>query len=285
MTITIRVGLDRAARRLAAAGIENARREARLLLAAALGRDAAWVFAHDDEALAPDQQMKFDSVVERRAARVPMAHILGRREFWGLDLEITGDVLDPRADSETLIEAALTLGFDKDAPLRILDLGTGSGCLLLALLSEWKNATGVGLDQSGAALGLAWRNAERLGFLPRVNFLRGDWAKSLSSLFDLVISNPPYIPSGEIPNLMPEVRDHEPWAALDGGPDGLDPYRLILADLGRILAVGGRAIFEIGANQANAVETLVRQHGFGLLAIHRDLAGLGRALVIARAEK
>lgn len=261
--------------RAAAAALpgDTPRLDAELLLASALGMDRMAMLA--SRPLVSDAVRKhFAVVLARRAAHEPVAHILGEREFWSLPLKVTRDVLVPRPDSETLIVDALAARAGRP-PASILDLGTGSGALLLAALSEWPQAMGLGIDRSEAALAVARANAEALGFDGRARFRAGDWASGLDGRFDLILCNPPYVPEGEI--LMPDVALHEPAGALYGGPDGLDPYRLLFPDLGRILAADGVAIFEFGASQAEALAALASQSG---LASHVacDLAGRPRAL-------
>jgi release factor glutamine methyltransferase len=207
-----------------------------------------------------------------------MAHILGRREFWSLDFAVTSDTLTPRPDSETLVAAVLDIVAGRDRPLGILDLGTGTGCLLLALLHELPNATGVGVDRSAAALAVALGNAQALGLAPRVQFHEGDWGEGLTGRFDVVISNPPYIVSADVPNLSPEVR-HEPRLALDGGADGLDAYRALAPHVGRLLEPAGVAVLEIGEGQAPAVEEILRTAGLKPVDRRRDLAGIERCIV------
>ncbi len=239
------------AARLGAAGIEDPRREARILLAATLGTDAAGLLT-----IADVDPAGFEMALVRREAREPMAYILGRREFWGLSFMTSAATLIPRPDSETLIEAALAALPDRAAVRRILDLGTGTGCLLLAALHEFPSAFGVGVDIAPAAAALAARNAAALNLAARAAFLAGDWARSLDATFDLVLSNPPYIQTTDLPGLMPEVARFEPTTALDGGPDGLMAYRLILPHLQRLLAPGGIAVLELGAGQADEVARL-----------------------------
>lgn len=255
--------------RLKLAGIEEPRREARLLLAFALGTNAAGLLARD----MVDPQCYADPLA-RRAAREPLAYITGHKEFWGLDFLTSPATLIPRPDTETLIEAVLASGI---APRSILDLGTGTGCLLLACLHEMPSAFGVGVDLNPAAAHLASRNAQRLGMGNRASFLAGSWANALTYKFDLVLSNPPYIESADIPGLMPEVAAHEPVAALDGGADGLAAYREVIQDLPRILTPDGLTVLELGTGQAKLVSELARQAGFDY-ALHRDLSGMDRAI-------
>jgi release factor glutamine methyltransferase len=262
------------ARRLAAAGIEEPRREARIILAAALGTDAAGVFANENI-----EEQSFECLLRRRAAREPMAYILGRREFWGLEFVVSPATLIPRADSETIIEAALAACPERNAVKRILDLGTGTGSLLLAALHEFPAAYGVGVDAAPAAAALARHNAELLGLAGRAGFFAGDWAAALDAKFDLVLCNPPYIPAADLAGLMPEVTKYEPRLALDGGADGLAAYRRVIAGLPALLAQRGVAILELGRGQADSVAALAEQKGF-CSATRADLAQIPRALVI-----
>ena len=249
---------------LRAAGLESPRREARWLLEHAAG---------DADA--------FRAFLARRAAREPLAYLLGHQEFWTLDLAVSAATLIPRPDSETLIAAALAARPDRAAVRRILDLGTGTGCLLLAALTEFPAAFGVGTDFVPEAAALAARNAAANGLAGRSAFLCADWAAPLAGRFDLVLSNPPYIESGTIAGLMPEVARHEPRSALDGGADGLDAYRALLAALPDLLAPGGVAVLELGAGQAESVAALARRAGFCDPALRHDLAGIARAAVLA----
>ena len=270
--LTVADALRTATTRLTIAGIDNAALDARLLLAHAMGIDQA-ALLRDRTAPAPDNYPPF---VARRAAREPLALIVGRQGFWTLDLEVSPETLIPRADSETLIEAVIT---PRRAVRTLLDLGTGTGCLLLAVLSEYPDAWGLGLDINPAAAALAARNAGANGLKERAAFATADWAAPIGARFDLVLSNPPYIPAGEIASLMPEVAAHEPRAALDGGPDGLDAYRVIVAALPALLAPGGLAVLELGAGQGPAVIALA--HAAGLrTALRADLGGVDRALLL-----
>ena len=259
------------AARLTQAGIEEPRREARLLLAAAEGISAARLLLLDE--VAPE---RFEPLVARRAAREPLAYILGRKEFWGLTFAVSPATLIPRPDTETLVEAVLALGI---TPARVLDLGTGTGCLLLALLSEFPAAFGVGVDISPAAAALAAGNAESLGLAGRAAFYAGNWAAALGGMFDLVVSNPPYIPGADIAGLMPEVAAFEPASALHGGADGLEAYRLLMAALPRLLTANGAAVLELGVGQAPDVTALAAQAGFAATT-RPDLGGVPRALIL-----
>jgi release factor glutamine methyltransferase len=216
----------------------------------------------------------------RRLAGEPLWRILGEREFWGLTFRLSPQMLEPRPDTETLVDAALAIFSARKAEaLRVLDLGTGTGCLLVALLSEFRQATGLGIDLSAEACAAATRNAEINGVGDRAVFRRGDWTEGLEEVFDLIVSNPPYIRSDAIAGLAREVRDHDPLLALDGGRDGLDPYRIFAATLARCLAPGGRIVLEIGAGQEAQVVALMQDGGFRHLGSRSDLGGHVRALI------
>lgn len=257
--------------RLKQAGIDEPRREARLLLAFALGTNAAGLLARD----AVDPGCYADPLA-RRAAREPLAYITGHKEFWGLDFLTSPATLIPRADTETLVEAVLEAG---PAPRTMLDLGTGTGCLLLACLHEYKSTFGVGVDLNPEAAALARRNARHLGLASRAAFLAGSWAGALHHQFDVILSNPPYIESADIAVLMPEVAAHEPATALDGGTDGLTAYKAIIKDLSRILAPDGLAVLELGAGQSTSVSELAHIAGFKT-TLRRDLSGIDRAITL-----
>lgn len=259
------------------AGIGSPRSEARLLLESATGLTRAAQVAAPDAAVAATAARAYRALVARRAEREPMGYVRGRAEFWSLEFLVEPGVLVPRADTETLIEAATALFPDRARPLRLLDVGVGSGCLLLTLLHLYPAARGVGTDASPAALALSARNAARLGVAERLALAPTNWAEDVPGPFDLVVSNPPYIPTAEIDHLQPEVSRHEPRAALDGGPDGLDAYRAILPDLPRLLAPGGAALLEIGRGQERALAPLASRAGFAV-ATRRDLAGVNRCL-------
>ncbi len=268
--------LAEAARVLESAGIESPRREARLLLAHAVCIDQA-VLLRDLHAplIAPG----FAALVQRRAAREPLALITGRQEFWSLEFAVSADTLIPRADSEAVVEAALAASARWDLH-RVLDLGTGTGCLLLAVLAERPDATGIGVDRSEGAARLARRNAMALGLGNRAAFLCGDWATALNARFDLVLSNPPYIESADIAGLMPEVARYEPRRALDGGADGLDAYRSIVAALPGLLTPDGVAVLEVGIGQAEAVGAIAAAQGLALGGVRDDLSGVARAVTL-----
>jgi release factor glutamine methyltransferase len=263
---------------LAAVGVSSARLDAKLLLADALSVEPGWLFTHPDFVI--EDAAPFLARLERREKREPVSHILGKREFWSREFVVGPAVLDPRPDSETLIAAILKRLPDHKAPLLLLDLGTGSGCLLLTLLGELPNARGLGLDQSEEALAIARSNAERLGLAGRVEFQKGDWNIPLSlDRFDIVLSNPPYIPSDDIAGLEEEVRRYEPLAALDGGMDGLDAYRAITRQLPSLLKPSGLVAFELGIGQEQAVAHLLEAAGLQNIECENDLAGIARCLL------
>lgn len=272
--MTLAEALRVATARLARAGIEGAARDARLLLAAALDCPADRLTLRLGERLAPGPAARLDAMVAERAARRPLSQIVGRRIFWGRDFRVTGDVLDPRPETETIIAAALARG----PAARILDLGTGSGAILLTLLAEWPEATGLGTDTSEAALAVAATNASALGLAGRARFCRADWTDGLRARFDLVVCNPPYIPEAEIAGLAPEVRDWEPRAALTAGPTGLEAYRRLAAGLPGVMAAGATALLEFGEGQGAAIAALFGGSGLALRGFHRDLDGRARVI-------
>lgn len=274
--------LAESAAQLSAAGISDARREARLLVAAALGWDAARVLGFPEAEMTAAARRRLDELMARRSAREPISRILGYREFWSLRFELSADTLDPRPDSETLIEAALAALGERERVYRLLDLGTGSGCLLLALLSELPNALGTGVDLSERALETARRNAVALGLMGRAQFMRGNWGDGLVGGWDVMLANPPYIPSHALQTLMPEVARYEPKLALDGGTDGLQAYRALAPEIARLLAPTGIAAVEVGAGQAPAVATIMAGAGLVLRGIRHDLNGMDRCLLLGQ---
>ena len=271
---------------LEAAGLIDAALDARILIEDATGLGRAALLGAADQPLGPAVAARLHDWITRRLASEPLFRILGRREFWGLDLAVTPDVLDPRPDTETIVEAALqVLGARRQDALRICDLGTGSGALLAALLSECQAARGWGVDRSAAACRVAWGNLAGLQLAGRAAVLQGSWGAALpDGGFDLVVSNPPYIETAVIPTLAREVRDHDPPLALDGGADGLTCYRAIAADLPRLMAPGGIAVLEVGAGQAAAVRGLLDRAGLADGGTRRDLGGVERAVVAHRSQ-
>ena len=263
------------------AGIESPDTDARLLIGHALGLDRTALMTNGDRPLHADEIATIDALAARRLRHEPVSRILGRKEFWSLPLDVSDAVLVPRPDTETVVEAALDYIERENlrlASLRLLDIGTGSGALLLALLTELRNAEGVATDISPAAIDVARGNAERLGLSPRCTFVVCDIAAGVTGLFDLIVSNPPYIAHVDIGTLEPEVRDYDPVLALDGGIDGLDAYRAIASQAIHLLAPGGRLIVELGAGQERAVRDLFTRAGLTVSGVRADLAGIPRAL-------
>ncbi|WP_020180974.1 peptide chain release factor N(5)-glutamine methyltransferase [Methylopila sp. M107] len=266
---------------LAAAGVESPALDARVLASEAFGLSPARLLAGSEPA--PEHGLTtLARLVARRVAGEPVSRILGRREFWGLDFALTPETLTPRPDTETIVETALELLPKEGSPVSILDLGTGSGCILLALLSALPDATGLGVDLSPGAAAAARANAEALGLEGRASFVGGRWAEAIDRRFDLVVSNPPYIESAIIAGLDPEVRLHDPMLALDGGADGLEAYRTIVADLSRLLAPDGLCVLELGVGQGAAVSEIAGAAGLAIAALRDDLSGNARALALRR---
>ncbi len=282
---TVKQAMAAAAARFADVGIETARLDARVLVGHALARDDGWLIGHGDDLLDADATEKIEALVVRRLARQPVAQIVGAREFWSLPFRVTPATLTPRPDSETLIAAALEILTERNQSCRILDLGTGSGCLLLTLLSELPGATGIGIDISADALLVARGNARDLAVEERGVFRQGSWFEALrdgDGPFDLVVANPPYIPEAEIAGLQPEVSRYEPRSALSGGADGLDAYREIAAGLDGQLTPTGVFIGEFGDGQHRAVSKLLNSCGFRDIDLKRDLAGIFRCCIARR---
>ena len=257
---------------------EEPAREARLTLFAACGLSTVAVIAAPDAPLGPAAPLLGDFAL-RRAAGEPLSKIVGKREFWGLALSVSRDVLDPRPETETIIEAAVPLfGGRRREPLRILDLGVGSGALLCALLSEFPAAQGLGVDRSEDAVRVACTNLEACGLAGRAKVRVGDWTDGVDGPFDLIVSNPPYIPSSDIAGLPREVRDFDPRLALDGGADGLEAFRAIIPSSARLISPDGRLLVEVGAGQARSVLAIAAGAGFLAGATWRDLAGVERVV-------
>jgi release factor glutamine methyltransferase len=262
------------------AGIENPRREARLSLCAGSGISQVALITAPREALGSAAKRVQEFVV-RRGAGEPLSRILGKREFWGLSLTISRHVLDPRPETETIVEAAIAIFRDRrDEQFQILDLGVGSGSLLCALLVEFTNARGIGVDISADAVNVALGNLEACSLSDRGKIRVGDWTDGLEGQFDLIVSNPPYIPSADLAKLPRGVRDFDPWLALDGGIDGLAAYRRILMESSRILAPHGCLLAELGVGQATDVTAIAGQCGFTDVVTYQDLRALDRVLAI-----
>lgn len=282
MSVTVAEATRAAAARLTAAGVAEARLESRVLAGEAFGLSCEGLLARGDQDARPEHLARLDNLLARRIGGEPTARLLGRQEFWSLEFGLGPETLIPRGDSETLVEAALAGIQHHDAPLRLIDFGTGSGCLLLALLSELPNATGLGIDASAETLAVAARNAERLGLAARAAFQLGDWGQGLVGPFDLIVSNPPYIRDGDIAGLATEVARFEPRRALAGGSDGLDCYRALAPDIAGLLAPGGLAVLEIGQGQADEVEAILAAAGLKPAGRRPDLAGIDRAISVTR---
>ncbi len=280
--------------RLVGAGLspDEARQDARVLLAHVLGlASPAGLGVRLDDTLPEAARARFSVLIDRRAAREPVGRLLGRRGFWTLDLALGPDTLEPRPDTETVVRALLERLTPADAPWRLLDLGTGTGCILLALLSALPKATGMGVDRAAGAVETARANATAHGLAERATLRRADWTDGAGALgvapgrLDAVVSNPPYIPTADLVTLAPEVRDHDPALALDGGADGLDAYRVLVPLTMTLLRPGGWLALEVGAGQAGDVGGLMREAGFPFPAVVHDLAGHGRCIIAARPPK
>ena len=279
---TIEAARRTLAARLKSAAIESAELDARILTGHALGLDLTGLISAAQRRLTPDESARLDQFARRRLAGEPVARILGEKEFWGLPLQLSSATLVPRPDTETVVELALELmraGGKLDRALRIADLGTGSGAILLALLSELPAAQGFGTDISQAALQTAETNATRAGLSDRATFLACDYASGLIGPFDLIVSNPPYIRTADIDGLAAEVRNHDPPAALDGGADGLDAYRALIPQAAPLLASGAVLVVEAGEGQSAQIQALMTAAGLmALNAPKADLAGIPRAV-------
>jgi release factor glutamine methyltransferase len=282
------------------ADIASASLDARLLLQHVLGVSREQLLADDRLVMTSQQEAHYQDLITRRIRRQPVSQLVGKREFWGMSFCVSESTLDPRPDSETLIEAVLKRVKDRSGSHRLLDLGTGTGCLLLSLLNEYPNATGLGVDICEKALAVAQQNASApygagqqgkvagirhldvmsAGIEKRARFLQSRWADAVEGEFDIIVSNPPYIRSGDIAALAPEVRDYEPHLALDGGVDGLDCYREIMRELPRLLAKDGIAAFEIGFGQQRDLQAIVEENGLQVAGMKEDLAGIVRCVLV-----
>ncbi|MBN43102.1 MAG: protein-(glutamine-N5) methyltransferase, release factor-specific [Alphaproteobacteria bacterium] len=277
-TNTVAAALAEAGDRLRAVGSDTPDLDARVLLRHATGQDDAWLFANGEAEIVPTMLDSFVELLARRELREPISQIIASREFWSRDFRVTPDVLTPRPDSESLVKTVLTRIKDRDASLHILDLGTGSGCLLLTLLAECPNATGLGVDASAAALDVAAGNAAALGVDARVEWREGDWCEGLDGEFDVIVSNPPYIARHEMRHLEPEVRDYEPNLALDGGADGLSAYRQIVPALPRLGTSRAVIALELGLGQAKGVAALGRVAGLRIADVDQDISRRARVI-------
>ena len=279
--------IDEATREAAAvldeAGVNEARREAGSLLGFAIERERTFLLTHGDEALSPEELARVRRFVERRAAGEPLQYITGRQEFYGLPFEVTPDVLIPRPETELLVETALEIVARDTSPPQVCDVGTGSGCIVIALLHERPDARGTGIDVSAAALAVAARNARLNGVFDRLSLVESDCFAALGpgqNRFSLILSNPPYVAESDLSGLQREVRDFEPQVALTPGGDGLGVIRRLLAEAPRFLVRGGHLLFEIGFNQHARVHELIDTNCWTLLDIHKDLQGIPRTVAL-----
>jgi release factor glutamine methyltransferase len=284
VTDTLGSILAEATAALTKAGCNEPRRRARQLIAASLGLSATELVIHPERALGGFEVARTRGLVDRMTRGEPLSRVLGRREFWGLGFALSDETLDPRPESETIVEAVLARVPGRHGALRLLDLGTGTGCLLLALLSEFPAATGFGVDVSESAAATARRNAEALGLAARARFLVGDWGSALAHQFDVIVANPPYIATAALADLPYEVSRYDPQRALDGGWDGLDAYRGIAAHLPALLAPFAIFVAEVGVGQAGSVATLLGKRGLAVEAIEQDLAGIERCVVARKTD-
>lgn len=282
---TIATTLADAVGRLRDVGADSPELDARVLLRHVTGRDDAWLIANSDAEIDAMAMGSFAELLERRERREPVSQIVGVREFWSRTFRVTPDVLTPRPDTETLIETVLTRIEDRDAPLRILDLGTGSGCILLTLLAECPNATGLGVDMSPAALEVAAANAEALGLSERAQWQEADWCEGVEGPFDVIVSNPPYIAGYELRHLEPEVGEYEPNMALNGGADGLAAYRRIIPSLKRLGTGRSVIAMEVGQGQARGVAALGRVAGLQIAETNQDIARRVRVITLEPTSK
>ncbi len=284
MADTLGSMLAEAAAVLRMGGIDEPRRRARRLLAGLLELSPSELVSHPEREIEAMEGMRLRGSLARMVRGEPLSRILGWREFWGLRFALSADTLDPRPESETIVEAVLARIGERSAPLTILDLGTGTGCLLLALLSEFPSACGIGIDLSAGAAATARRNAEALGLGHRARFAVGSWGSALSGRFSAIVANPPYIARAALAGLPPEVARYDPRAALDGGEDGLAAYRQIAQEAPERLAGGGIVAAEVGFGQATAVAEIFAAAGLLIDGIERDLAGVERCVVARRGE-
>jgi len=276
VSVTIREALDTGTQWLRDAGVEGADRDVQILLAHAIGSEPSRLLLMAEQEVLPEQFRTFDGYLAAREQFQPVAQIIGSREFWGRRFKVTRDVLDPRPDTETLIEQALALGSQKS----VLDIGTGSGILALTLAAEWPAARVVAADISDNALEVARENALNLGVEQRVEFALSDWFEAIMGTYDLIVSNPPYIAIQEMAGLSPDVRNWEPFIALTPGGDGLDAYRHISMRLSEFMTPDGVAIFEIGYAQGGAVQEIFRDAGFTQISLVQDINGLDRVVIV-----
>ncbi len=259
--------------------IESASLDGRILLEHVLGVSREQLLFALDQPISAEQYAKFQMLVEKRAQRQPVAQLIGKREFWGMNFVVSGHTLDPRPDSEALVEYVLERIANRADNHKVLDLGTGTGCLLLSIISELPSAQGVGVDYCENALQVAKENSLALGFASRTQFFCGDWCEKLEGEFDIILANPPYIPTGVIPTLDPEVAVFEPKLALDGGDDGFSCYRKIMKKLPKIMAKNGFAAFELGMGQQKELTNIAEENGLEAVGVRNDLSGIARCII------
>ena len=281
--MTLRQATTVGAQVLNTAGIEDALSDAKLLLSHVIGGDRLKLTVDAGRILKASELTDYLKLIDQRKERKPVSRIIGRKEFWSLEFEVSEAVLDPRPDSETLISAALAQMPIKNGSYMVADFGTGSGCLLLTILMERPGTWGLGLDYSYASVLQARTNARNLEVYDRAQFVVGDWGETLSGSFDLILTNPPYIASAEVKHLAPEVRDYAPKLSLDGGKDGLSAYRVVAPQLHRLLKANGSAMLECGFRQASQVSSILKAAGLRVFQTHCDLAGIDRCLSVTKA--
>jgi len=286
--VTLAEAINNAANLLSAAGITNARLDAEVLLSHIIKKDRVWLITHRDDVLDDRHQRDFDGSIQRRTRREPLQHIIGNQEFWGLEFRVTPDVLIPRPETEFIIEAALEFAQDRNKPVRILDLCTGSGCIAVTLVKELPAARVIATDASEKALAVARENARGHGVSEHIRFLLGDLFEPLEELdirgrIDIIVSNPPYVQAGDLPTLQPEVRDYEPLMALISGPEGTEMAIRIIRIAPEYLKKNGALIMEMGMGQAGALTRMVEATGsYAKPEIVKDLAGIERVIVARR---
>jgi len=271
--------LGTAKQHLKSSGIGSPFLDAELLLAHALGKNREFVIGRPEYQLSESEREVFAGFIKRRASFEPVAKITGTKEFWGRGFLVSGATLDPRPDSESLIEAVLELFPDKNSAFSILDFGTGSGCLPLTLLAEYPQTQAIGVEINQDTLNIAILNAQKIGLAKRINFILNDWAEGMEGKFDLIISNPPYIKKSDIKKLAPEVSIYEPILALDGGDDGLECYRKLAPKLTGLLNKGGYAVFEFGKGQHYDIKGIFEDAGMNFVSFQNDLSGEPRCII------
>jgi release factor glutamine methyltransferase len=287
--LTIIEAIHKAAHGFSTAGITNARLDAEVLLAHIIRKDRVWLITHRDDTLDEKDRRDFDEALRRRAQREPLQYIIGNQEFWGLEFKVTPDVLIPRPETELIIEAALEIAQDRNQQVRIIDLCTGSGCVAVSLAKELTSAHVIATDASGRALAVARENARTHGVANRIRYLEGDLFGPLEELdlrgrVDIMVSNPPYIPAGDLNSLQPEVKDHEPLMALIAGPDGTEMAKRIIQTAPEYLKKNGALIMEMGLGQAEALTRMAETTGaYDKPGILKDLAGIERVIVAKKA--